>query len=45
LGRFKFRPCEKQLSFSTRYLLFVARRCRVVTICAPGSARRDCISE
>jgi hypothetical protein len=34
------RPCEKQLSFPTRYLLFVARRWRVVTICAPGSARR-----
>jgi hypothetical protein len=34
-----------QLSISTRYLLFVARRCRVVTICAPGSARRDRIGE
>lgn len=34
-----------RLSFSAHYLLFVARRCRVVTICAPGSAQRDCISE
>jgi hypothetical protein len=36
--------CEKELSFSTHYLLFVGRRCRVVTICAPGPAQRDCIS-
>jgi hypothetical protein len=34
-----------RLSFSTHYLLFVARRYRVVTICAPGSGQRDCISE
>jgi hypothetical protein len=34
-----------QLLLSTCYISFVTRRCRVVTICAPSSARRDCISE
>jgi hypothetical protein len=34
-----------ELSFSPSSLLFVARRCRAVTICVPGSHATGRISE